>query len=237
MEHERILELARGLSAALAPGDLESTLSRITAAAVDLLPDVQYASLTIRHADDRLETVAPTHDLLKVLDAAQYELREGPCYNAAVDAVHITSPDLAADQRFPRYAAVAVAAGIHAQAGLQLFDNRGSQGALNLYSENVGALADLDLLGPLFAHQSAVALDYAREVETLRLAVQGRGVIGRAVGIIMERFRLDDARAFGFLVRLSQQENIKVRDLAEDLVERSQVEYRTEGGRPAAPAG
>lgn len=224
MEHERILDLARGLSEALAPGDLESTLSSITAAAVDLLPDVDYASMTIRRADDRLETVAPTDGLIKVLDAAQYELREGPCYQAAVEAVHVTSPDLASDQRFPRYAAVAVAAGIHAQAGLQLFDNRGSQGALNLYSKKVGALGDLGVLGPLFAHQSAMAVDYAREIENLREAVESRGLIGRAVGILMERYRLDDARAFGFLVRLSQHENVKVRVLAEDLIRQVEVE-------------
>lgn len=227
MEHHEIVEVARRLAGVLGPGDLDSTLRQITTAAVEVLPEVHYASITVRHSDDRLETVSPTADILKPVDAAQYELREGPCYYAAVDSVHITSPDLAADPRFPKYSTVAVAAGIHAQAGLQLFDGKNSQGALNLYSEDVGAFADFDTVGELFAHQSAMAIDYAREIDSLQQAVQSRGIVGQAVGILMERLQLDDARAFGFLVRLSQQENVKVRVLAEDLVTRARTEYGT----------
>ena len=227
MEHDDIVDVARRLADALTPADLDTTLRQITAAAVEVLPEVQYASITIKRSDGRLETAAQTDDLLLPLDAAQYELREGPCYYAAVDSVHITSPDLAADSRFPKYAAIAVAAGIHAQAGLQLFDNRDSQGALNLYSEKLGAFADLGGVGALFAHQSAMAIDYAREIESVRQAVVSRGVIGQAVGIVMERFRLDDARAFGFLVRMSQEQNIKVRVLAEELVAKTRADFGT----------
>lgn len=218
MDAERVIAVARGLADALTPGDLDSTLARITAAAVDVLPDVQYSSITVKHADGRLETVAPTDDLLREVDAKQYELREGPCYEAAVDSVHVTSPDLAADERFPRYAPAALDAGLRAQAGIRLFENDASQGALNLYSTRVGAFADLGVLGLLFAHQSATALDYAREIQNLSEALKSRGTVGQAVGIVMERFGLDDARAFGFLVRMSQQENVKVRVLAEQLV-------------------
>lgn len=227
MDREEIVDVARRLASVLGPGDLDSTLRQITTAAVEVLPEVHYASITIRRSDGRLETVAPTADLLLPVDAAQYELREGPCYYAATDAVHVASPDLASDQRFPKYASVAVAAGIRAQAGLQLFDGKDAQGALNLYSENVGAFADFDAIGRLFAHQSAMAIDYAREIDSLRQAVQSRGIVGQAVGILMERLRLDDARAFGFLVRLSQQENVKVRVLAEDLVTRARKDYGT----------
>jgi hypothetical protein len=223
MDNARILDVARRLADALTPGDLDSTLLQITQAAVEVLPDVQYASITIKQANGRLETAAPTDDLLLGLDAAQYDLQEGPCYEAAVDSVHVTAPDLATDERFPRYAPVAVKAGIRAQAGIRLFENQASQGALNLYSEEVGAFADLGILGALFAHQSAMALDYAREIEGLQEAMRNRGIVGQAIGIIMERFQLDDARAFGFLVRLSQHENVKVRVLAEELVARSRT--------------
>ena len=44
-----------------------------------------------------METVAPTDDLLWGVDAAQYELLEGPRYEAAVDSVHVLAPDLASD--------------------------------------------------------------------------------------------------------------------------------------------
>ncbi|NPD06565.1 GAF and ANTAR domain-containing protein [Nocardioides sp. zg-1308] len=218
-EEDRLIEASRQLAAALRPGDLDTTLANITAAAVDVLPDVQWSSLTIRHADGRLETVAPTHDVLLDVDAAQYELREGPCYEAATDTVHVTSPDLAADERFPRYAPVALEAGIRAQAGIRLFDAPGSNGALNLYSATVGAFADLEILSQLFAHQSAVALDYARQIDQLQEAVSTRQLIGQAVGMVRERYTLDEARAFGFLTRLSSHENVKLRTVAERMLQ------------------
>jgi hypothetical protein len=216
-----MLEASRRLSAALTPADLDETLTKITAAAVEVLPDVKYASITIKHADSHLETVAPTDDLLCEIDAAQYELQEGPCYEAATETVHITAPHLAQDPRFPRYAPVAVSAGIEAQAGIRLFDAPASNGALNLYADHPGAFEDLGGLGKLFAHQSAMALAYAREISQLNEAVRTRQLIGEAVGVVMERYQLDDARAFGLLTRLSQESNIKLRVVAQNLLDES----------------
>ena len=218
VDDEPLLETARRLAKSLQPGDLDQTLSRITAAAVEVLPEVEYASITVKHADGRLETFAPTDDLLWGVDAAQYELREGPCYEAAVDTVHVTASNLAADPRFPRYAAVAVAAGIKSQAGLRLFDAPKSQGALNLYARTVGTFQDLGAMSKLFTHQSAMAIAYAREIENLQEAVRTRGLIGQAVGMVMERYKLSDERAFAFLTRLSQHGNVKLRRVAEQIV-------------------
>lgn len=213
-----MLNASRRLSEALAPGDLDQTLDRITRAAVEVLPDVGFASITVKHSDGRLTTTAPTDPMILALDAAQYELQEGPCYEAATDTLHVVSPHLATDDRFPRYGPVAVSAGIQAQAGIRLFDAPESNGALNLYSERPGSFDDLEVLGQLFVHHSAVALAYARQVGQLQEAVRTRQLIGQAVGVAMERFDLDDARAFAFLTRLSQDNNIKLRVIAERLL-------------------
>ncbi|HEY0905420.1 MAG TPA: ANTAR domain-containing protein [Marmoricola sp.] len=220
MSDDRLLDTSRRLAASLSAGDLEHTLRQITTAATEVLPGVHHASITIRHHDGRLETAAPTDDMLLGLDAAQYELQEGPCYDAATDAMYVASPHLATDERFSRYAAVAVHAGVKAQAGIRLFDTPkpSARGALNLYSRNVGSFADISVVGQLFAHQSAVALDYARELDNLREAVKARQAVGRAVGIVMERYQLSEQRAFAFLARLSQTRNIKLRVVADELV-------------------
>lgn len=215
---EDILEVSRRLSESLRPGDLDTTLEHITRAAVDVLPSVDFASITVKHDDGELTTSAPTDPSITDLDAAQYTLQEGPCYEAATDTVHVTAPHLATDPRFPRYGPVAVSVGIEAQAAIRLFDGRESNGALNLYSRRPGSLADLEILGQLFAHHSAVALAYARQVSQLQEAIQTRQLIGQAVGVAMERFDLDDARAFAFLTRLSQDNNIKVRVIAERML-------------------
>jgi GAF domain-containing protein len=215
---ESILAGVQRLSEALTPGDLQATLRRITTAAVEVLPEVHYASITVKHADGRLETSAPTDDVLLDIDAAQYELQEGPCYEAAVETVHITAPHLASDERFPRYAPIAVEKGILAQAGIRLFDAPRSNGALNLYSRSEGSFEDLGVLAQLFAHQSAMALDYARQIDQLQQAVQSRQLIGQAVGLVMERYDLKDANAFAVLTRLSSERNIKLRAVAEEIV-------------------
>lgn len=219
MDTRQLLERAEHLSKALTPGDLDHTLTRITIAAVEVLPEVDYASMTILHSDGRLETVAPTDELLWGVDAAQYELREGPCYDAAADSVHVVSPYLDGDPRFPRYAATAVSAGIQAQAGLRLFEAPKSRGALNLYARQPGAFSDLGALGQLFQHQAAMAIGYAREITNLQEAVRTRGLIGNAVGIVMERYHLTDDRAFAFLTRLSQDGNVKLRVVAEQILD------------------
>jgi hypothetical protein len=232
MEETQFLAAASKLSQTLSPGDLDHTLRRITTAAVAVLPGVTHASITIAHSDGRLETVAPTNDVLCDLDAAQYDLQEGPCYDAATDEVHVTAPHLAADDRFPRYRTVASNAGIKAQAGVRLFDAPDSKGALNLYSSQEGAFEDLGFLGALFQHQSAIAIAYAHEVVSLRDAIETRQMIGQAVGIVMERYGLSEQRAFAFLARLSQDSNIKLRVLAQKLIQAS--DEKLAHGAPAA---
>jgi hypothetical protein len=218
MEEEELEAAARQMSRTLTPRELDKTLHNITHAAVDVLPDVDYASITIRHADGRLETVAPTHDLLVSVDAAQYDLQEGPCYSAATDDVHVVAPDLATDERFPRYAPIAVDAGIRAQAGMRLFTATSSQGALNLYSRTQGAFADLGELGDLFARRSGRAIQDAQELETLSDASGTHKLVGRAVGIAMERYGFSEQRAFAFLARLAQAHGVEMPAAAEAVV-------------------
>jgi len=64
----------------------------------------------------------------------------------------------------------------------------------------------------------------------LSTALANRDIIGQAKGIVMERFHLDATRAFALLARLSQTENIKLRDIATKLV-------ADVADSPAAPPG
>jgi GAF domain-containing protein len=219
MNDERLLDVARQLADRLRPGDLDATLGQITAAAVEVLPNVHMCSITVRHQDGTLSTVAPTDDLLLRLDGVQYDLQQGPCYEAATDERYVISSDLGADERFPRYGDAAVSAGVRAQIGVRLFDSPRSHGALNLYSPNVGAFDDIESLSALFAHQAGQAVAYAQEIGNLSEAVRTRTLIGQAVGIVMERYGLTDEHAFAFLQRLSSHGNVKLRLVAQQIVD------------------
>jgi GAF domain-containing protein len=217
-EH-RFLETARLLSETLSPADLDATLSQITSAAVEVLPEVDMCSITILRADGTLVTAAPTDPVLLRIDGHQYELQEGPCYAAATHEEQVVATDLAADERFPRYGEVAAAHGVRSQIGVRLYDDRASHGALNLYSRKPGAFEGVASLSRLFAHQAAQAIGYAQEIGNLAQAVRTRTVIGQAVGIVMERYSLDDQRAFAFLQRLSSHRNVKLRTVAQEFVD------------------
>jgi hypothetical protein len=122
------------------------------------------------------------------------------------------------DPRYPRYGPFAASLGIRSQAGVRLFENPKTVGALNLFGREVGALEDAEELSRLFVHQAAVALAYSIEIQGLNDALRSRTRIGQAVGIIMERYKLPEQQAFAFLTRLSQQGNIKLRRVADELV-------------------
>jgi GAF domain-containing protein len=218
MTSKSLLETASDLARRLGPGDLDATLGQITEAAVELIPDVVFASITVRYDDGRIETGHATDDSLIALDEKQYVLREGPCYDAATDSAYVAVPDLESDERFPHYGPAAVAAGVRAQAAFRLFERNGTQGALNLYSPNKGAFESLDDVAVLFRSQAGTAIAYAHQISSLNEALETRTTIGKAMGIVMERYQLDDERAFAFLTRLSQNRNIKLRLIAEELV-------------------
>jgi hypothetical protein len=214
----RALHVVGHLAEALSPGDLDETVNTLTRAAVEVLPGVHQASISIRHEDGALRSHALTADFLEELDESQYSLQEGPCYDGVMHDAFTVCGDLRADPRYPRYGRQAAAAGVRSQAGLRLFESERSVGALNLYSANVGALADISFLTALFAHQARTAIAYALQVEQLSQAITSRQRIGQAVGVLMERYQLSEDRAFGYLARVSQNSNIKVRDLADEVV-------------------
>ena len=222
MHDDRLLEAAEELAATVSPVDLDHTLGRITSAAVEALPDVDYASITIQRADGSLETVAPTDPLVCEIDAAQYELKEGPCYEAATTTTYVSAPDLASDDRYPRYAQTALAAGVKSQAGIRIFSTDESHAALNLYSRRSGSFSDFESLAALFAQQSARVIEYAREIQSLQQAAETRELVGRAVGVAMERYGLSEPRAFALLARLAHRHDIELTVVAESIVAASQ---------------
>jgi AmiR/NasT family two-component response regulator len=61
-------------------------------------------------------------------------------------------------------------------------------------------------------------LDECREeVENLHVAVETRDVIGQAKGVLIERHAIDADEAFQMLVDMSQRQNRKLHDIAEEI--------------------
>jgi GAF domain-containing protein len=200
------------------PGELGESLERIVRVAADTIPSTDLASITLHHPDGRLETLAATAPAAREADQLQYTLREGPCYDAVTSEVSTYTDDLAHSDRWPRFGPEAAQLGLASQAAVRLVDHDGTTTGLNLYSRTRGAFRD-EGLPELFASHARVALGYATQLQTLQGAIGTRETIGKAIGIVMERYGLSSERAFEFLIRMSQNSNIKLRDIAATIVD------------------
>jgi hypothetical protein len=190
----------------------------VTRLANEKLPNVDFASISVISATGTPETFAPTDEVITQADSVQYELGEGPCVEAARSGMTVCSANVGSDERWPGYGAKAASLGIAGQMAVHIYATRSSSSALNLYSATEGAFEDSTHIVELFASQAAVALGFSRSIETLKAALGTRNAIGLAIGMTMERYGLDEERAFNFLVRVSQTSNVKLRVVAEEIV-------------------
>jgi hypothetical protein len=202
------------------PAKLDETLELITRSAAETIPGILEASISITTRDGEIQTLAPTGPRAARADQLQYELRQGPCLDAAIEDPVVPVNDLATDRRWPQYGPKVAALGFGSQVAFQFRADPHVRGALNLYAAAPHQIdQDSIHLGGMFAGQIAVAMGWAKQEQTLTEALTTRNLIGQAVGIVMERYQLDSDRAFAFLVRLSQSANTKLRTVAAGLVD------------------
>lgn len=193
---------------------------------VDEIPGAEYAGVTVVD-DESMTTYAPSDPLVREVDRAQYDARQGPCLTAAApaDPKTVVVDDLETDDRWPEFARRAVGLGIRSMKCFQLFTEQRAVGALNLYARKPQAFdAPEDPVGDLLAAHAAATMATHRLRANLQQAIDTRDVIGQAKGILMERHRIDADKAFQLLIALSQQSHRKLREIAEELTLTGNVE-------------
>src|SRR5215510_3827336 len=89
-------------------------------------------------------------------------------------------------------------------------------------------IVELDIADMLDSHAELV-LSLTETINQLDTALESRTVIGQAVGIVMERHQVSEDRAFAYLVRMSQTNNVKLRQVAQSLVARADQRGRELG--------
>jgi len=185
-----------------------------------LVPEADQVSLTIRTPRGH-KTLASSDSLAEEADALQYALGEGPCVEIADTGGWLRSGDVPADSRYPAWGPRAGDLGVRSLLAVAVTDRDEPMGALNLYSARPGAFADRDVvdLALVYAVHATTALSSARRASTLQTAVSSRHVIGMAQGIAMERYGIDQHQSFELLRRLSSTTNVKLRDVATQIIE------------------
>lgn len=203
----------------------EAVLETVVAAAIELIPGVEEASLSIVTGRKNVETVAPSSEPLRRLDDAQVELAEGPCLESIYEERTIRVPDMATENRWPRFARRAAEAGVGSMLAFQLYVEGDNLGALNLYSSQIAAFNDeSEHIGLIIASHAAIALADAQKVSQLHQAVESRDLIGQAKGILMERYKITGHQAFLLLTKASQHTNRKLHAVADELVNSGELD-------------
>jgi len=202
-----------------ASANRRDTYTVATEQAVIVVPRAQSASITIADLDGGVQTVAATADPLAAQgDEAQRLRGEGPCLDAARQRRTLLTGDVKADPRWTAYGAAAAELGVTSQLAVQVFSTGRSRVGLNLYSRQPDAFDASVHTAELFASLAAIALGFANSVADLDDALDSRSQIGQAIGIVRERYQLDEHEAFTFLVRLSQDSNTRMRVVAQEMI-------------------
>jgi GAF domain-containing protein len=213
------------------PRSLEETLDAIVQATMQTVPGFNHVGISVARPDGSFETKAGTDQLVWELDDLQYSLDEGPCVQAMREHSVVLAEHIRHDQRWPQYVPSAVKHGLRAQLAMGLHQEGRSLGGLNLYStETDEAPEEAADVAEMFAAHAAIALGHAQDRENLGEAVTSRQLIGQATGLIMQRYGIDETRAFDFLVRAASTAERKVRVIAQEVVDGANEKFTGSAG-------
>ena len=217
-----------------APTAVDDVVVELCRAAPVVVPGCDHASLMLRRSD-RFFTAASSDDVARAIDEAEIELEDGPCMDAILDEAAQFDPDLTSNAAWPRLAEWVLAnTPVRGSLGYRLIIDDHKVGALNLFSDTPGALTTVAVdEAAIFAAFASVAVSAARHnerAETLQAGLDSNREIGKAIGLLMAMHNIDDDQAFEMLSRVSQEMNIKVAEVASQVIEH----HRKEQGRSSS---
>ena len=239
LDPHRWSRLARHLAA---QADRSTAGQAIAEAALDV---VGCTSAAVVHAvgdKHRLQFqvpgAGPDHYVTKIA-AIVAEVGESPALDALRSGEVTIVEDLLIETRWPEYAARVSA--VTRLRSIMVFPLQlGEQvlGVLPFYDVSPGFFdaAHRDV-AEVYADYAAVALARAEAAEragNLALAVASNRIIGQAIGILMTRYGLRDCDAFDVLRLASQASQLKVRDIADDVVREGDLPSALGPARPRA---
>jgi hypothetical protein len=186
-------------------------------------------------------TIGASSALARDVDRIQYQVGTGPCLHALTHGVGMYIPDLAADRRWGEYGPRAAARGALSCVSVPVIVDDRPKAVLKVYAAEVDGInarqqALAGTTAPEIAGGFALLDHLARQAQQLdgqaRLlegqgqllgdraaAMSTRRVIDVAIGVLMQKLNTDPDTAFSLLRKLSQNRNVKLHDVARELVE------------------
>lgn len=212
--------------------ELPDMLRNVAQFAVQAIPGADGAGLTLIRSGTPV-TVVVTTDFVQRVDDIQYTLDEGPCITAVAEQIPVRSGSLGAEPRWPRFGRRVAALDVHSALAVPLAtpQDLGAEvvGALNIYGRPREAFDEsAERLAELYAVPAAVSVHTARALtdartlaDHLQNALDSHAVIDQAIGILMSRTGATPTEAFTRLRAISQKDNVRLRIVAQRLVEQA----------------
>jgi GAF domain-containing protein len=215
----------------VADATLGDTLNIVSELAVEAMPGAAFAGIAMLDEGERVTTRVFTDPESPEIDQAQYDSGRGPCLDAWRQKRTIRLDEITSDGRgdYPEFTEACVARGIGSTLSLALVTAEQGVGALNLYARTPwGFTPDDQQVGEELATAASVVLANAAAYwgafelsQQLDEAMKSRAVIEQAKGMLMAQSPgLDAEGAFDLLRMASQRENVKLREIAQRIVDR-----------------
>ena len=223
-------------------GDLRSVLTRLATFLLRAVPAAVGASVVVGSPASPT-VLAGTDQLAQTLDGLQLRAAEGPSWDAYESGQPVATARLGTDDRWPVLGR-AVPAGTGGAVAVPIVAGSRPLGVLTLYG--TPALAEpgqarralpFATAAVALLHENDTVTELRRQEAQLREALTSRAMIDQAKGILMARHGLDADAAFAELTRRSQHANVKLREVARQLVEEVSGSAATPSGSAATPSG
>jgi GAF domain-containing protein len=219
-------DLAGLQEALLKTGTLEQFLHELAVLAARTAGDGMSCGMALRRHGRPVPAMACSDPLASEAGQLQCQAGDGPVLHALRHARPVQVRDTAAADRWPLFGHQAVSLGIRSCYALPLVSEGEPVGALVLYARQAAAFGPAETgRADVFARHAAGALALALRMascadqnDQLRLSLVSRAVIDQALGVIMATQRCPQGKAFAMLRSVSQNTNVKLRDLAADIV-------------------
>ncbi|OBH97556.1 GAF and ANTAR domain-containing protein [Mycobacterium sp. E2733] len=204
--------------------DVGQMYAAICIAATLVVHGCDHASLLVRDGD-RYITVGASDQLAQQIDELERRSGDGPCIDAIEEETPQIDPDLTTPSLWPQLAKVLVAeTPVRGAMGFRLLVDKRKGAALNLFSDTAGVF-DAEAAGraavlAAFASVAINAVNKGEDASSLRRGLLSNREIGKAVGMLMLLHDMTETQAFDLLRRHSQALNIKLADVAREVIER-----------------
>ncbi|OBH63042.1 GAF and ANTAR domain-containing protein [Mycobacterium sp. E2479] len=204
--------------------DVHQIYAAICVAATLIVRGCDHASLLVRE-NDRYITVGASDRLAQTIDDLERRAGDGPCIDAIEEETPQIDTDLTTPSLWPKLAEVLVAeTPVRGAMGFRLLVDKRKAAALNLFSDTPN-MFDAESAGraavlAAFASVAINAVAKGEDSASLRRGLLSNREIGKAVGMLMMLHQMSEDQAFDLLRRHSQALNVKLADVAREVIEK-----------------